>query len=138
MSQDQPVSTAGPQPRDSLVTTAHVVYGLHTFSVLIFAGSVATIVGAFVFGIPSIIALIISYANQSSARGTFLESHFRWQIRTFWFAAMWALVAALLFVTIIGIVVAWIVAIAAGLWVIYRIVRGWLALSNREAVSPLA
>ncbi|MGH8678249.1 MAG: DUF4870 family protein [Burkholderiales bacterium] len=136
MSQDeQAVSTA--QPRDSLVTTAHVVYGLHSLSVLICASSIATVVGAFVFGIPSIIAVILNYANRSEARGSYLESHFRWQIRTFWFAAMWALITALLIVTIIGIVVAWIVAIGAGLWVIYRIARGWLALSNREPVSPM-
>ena len=120
------------QPSDSLVTTVHVVYGLHALSVLIGATSVATIVGAFVFGIPSIIAVIINYAMQSDARGTYLESHFRWQIRTFWFAALWALVALLLFVTIIGIVVAWIVALGVGLWVIYRIARGWVALANHE------
>jgi uncharacterized membrane protein len=124
-----PVST---QPSDSLVTTVHVVYGLHALSVLIGATSIATIVGAFVFGIPSIIAVIINYAMQSDARGTYLESHFRWQIRTFWFAALWALVAMLLFITIIGIVVAWILALGVGLWVIYRIARGWVALANRE------
>ena len=130
MSQDtNPLSN---QPSDSLVTTVHVVYGLHALSVLIGATSVATIVGAFVFGIPSIIAVIINYAMQSDARGTYLESHFRWQIRTFWFAALWALVALLLFVTIIGIVVAWIVALGVGLWVIYRIARGWVALANHE------
>ena len=137
MNQDQSTVNAGAAPRDSLVTTAHVVYGLHSLSALICATSLATIVGAFVFGIPSIIAVIINYANQSGARGTFLESHFRWQIRTFWFAALWALIALLLFVTIIGIVFAWMVAIGAGLWVIYRIARGWLALSNREAISPM-
>ena len=130
MSQDtNPLSN---QPSDSLVTTVHVVYGLHALSVLIGATSVATIVGAFVFGIPSIIAVIINYAMQSDARGTYLESHFRWQIRTFWFAALWALVALLLFVTIIGIVVAWIVALGVGLWVIYRIARGWVSLANHE------
>ena len=128
---------AGPlakQPSDSLITTTHVVYGLHAVSVLIGASSIATVVGAFVFGIPSIIAVIINYAMQSEAKGTFLESHFRWQIRTFWFAALWALVAMMLFITIIGILVAWIVALGAGLWVIYRIARGWVALANREPI----
>ncbi len=122
------------RPSDSLITTVHVVYGLHALSVLIGATSIATIIGAFVFGIPSIIAVIINYAMQSEARGTFLESHFRWQIRTFWFAALWAVVALMLFITIIGIVAAWFVAIGVGLWVIYRIARGWVALSNREAM----
>ena len=133
--QDSINQDAGPlakQPSDSLITTTHVVYGLHAVSVLIGASSIATVVGAFVFGIPSIVAVIINYAMQSEAKGTFLESHFRWQIRTFWFAALWALVAMMLFITIIGIVVAYIVALGVGLWVIYRIARGWVALANRE------
>ena len=100
MDETTPATTA--QPRQSLVTTAHVVYGLHALSVLVGASSIATIIGAFVFGIPSIVAIIINYATQSEARGTFLESHFRWQIRTFWFAALWLLIALLLIVTIIG------------------------------------
>ena len=135
MNQDSMNQDTGPvatQPSDSLITTVHVVYGLHAVSVLIGATSIATVVGAFVFGLPSIVAVIINYAMQSEAKGTFLESHFRWQIRTFWFAALWALVAMMLFITIIGIVVAWIVALGVGLWVIYRIARGWVALANRE------
>ena len=135
MNQDSMNQDTGPvatQPSDALITTVHVVYGLHAVSVLIGATSIATVVGAFVFGLPSIVAVIINYAMQSEAKGTFLESHFRWQIRTFWFAALWALVAMMLFITIIGIVVAWIVALGVGLWVIYRIARGWVALANRE------
>ena len=73
-------------PDPSLITTTHIIYGLHALSILIGLTSAITIVGAFVFGIPSIIAVIINYVNQANARGTFLESHFRWQIRTFWFA----------------------------------------------------
>lgn len=133
---NQDTGPVAAQPRDSLITTAHVVYGLHALSVLIGATSIATVVGAFVFGIPSIVAVIINYATQSEAKGTFLESHFRWQIRTFWFAALWALVALILFITlfitIVGILVTWFVALGVGLWVIYRIARGWVALANRE------
>jgi uncharacterized membrane protein len=136
---EQSITKAAPAaPRDSLVTIAHAVYGLHALSLLIGATSFLTLIGAFVFGIPSIVAVILNYANERDARGSYLESHFRWQIRTFWFAALWMLVALVLFVTIIGIVAAWIVAFGAGLWVIYRIVRGWLALSSREPVGPPA
>ncbi len=129
----------GVRPPDSLVTTTHVVYGLHALSVLIGASSIATIVGAFIFGIPSIVAVIINYAMQSDARGTFLESHFRWQIRTFWFAALWAVVAIMMFFTLVGIPFAWALIVGVGLWVIYRIARGWLALANREplVIAPL-
>ena len=49
----------------------------------------ATIVGHFLFGVPSIIAVIMNYLKRDEARGTWLESHFNWQLRTFWFAALW-------------------------------------------------
>jgi uncharacterized membrane protein len=129
-------ATGAAQPRDSTVTMAHVVYALHTASVLICATSIVTIAGAFVFGIPSIVAVILNYATRSNARDTWIESHYRWQIRTFWFALMWSLIAMLLFITLIGIPLAWLLAIFTGLWVIYRIIRGWIALANREPVAP--
>ena len=117
-------------PDPSLITTTHIIYGLHTLSILIGLTSAITVVGAFVFGIPSIIAVIVNYVNQPNARGTFLESHFRWQIRTFWYALMWILIGIVLFITIIGIPIAWVVFVGAGIWVIYRIARGWLTLQN--------
>jgi len=83
-----------------------------------------------VFGIPSIIAVVVNYVNQPNARGTFLESHFRWQIRTFWFALMWILIGVVLFITIIGIPLAWAALVGAGIWVIYRVARGWLTLQH--------
>ena len=118
------------EPEPSLVTIAHVVYALHALSLLIGITTAATIVGAFVFGVPSIIAVIINYLKKAEAGGTFLESHFRWQIRTFWFSLLWCMIAAFLFITIIGIPLAFIVLFAAGAWAIYRIARGWLALRD--------
>jgi len=118
----------------SLVNVTHLVYALHALSLLIGITSAATIIGAFVFGMPSIIAVIINYLKRREARGTFLESHFRWQIRTFWFGLLWCLLGGFLFVTFIGIPFAVVVIIAAGLWVIYRVVRGWLALRDRRAM----
>ncbi|MEO8164244.1 MAG: hypothetical protein ABI619_02510 [Betaproteobacteria bacterium] len=117
---------------NSLITTTQVIYGLHALSILIGVTSAVTIVGAFVFGIPSIIAVIINYAYRSDTRSTFLESHFRWQIRTFWFALLWSVLGMMLVVTLIGIPVAWIIFIAAGLWVVYRVARGWLTLQERK------
>ncbi|HWH47528.1 MAG TPA: hypothetical protein VN664_06995 [Burkholderiales bacterium] len=119
-------------PSPSLVTTTHIIYGLHALGILIGLTSAITVVGAFVFGIPSIIAVIINYVNQANARGTFLESHFRWQIRTFWFAFMWILIGLVLFLTILGIPIAWVIFVGAGIWVIYRIARGWLTLQDSK------
>ena len=120
------------EPPPSLVNVAHLVYALHALSLLIGVTTAATIVGAFVFGVPSIIAVVINYLKRDAARGTFLESHFRWQIRTFWFALLWCLIGAFLFATFIGIPLAVAVFFAAGAWVIYRIARGWLALRDRK------
>ena len=130
---DIEISSEG--PASSLVTTAQIIYGLHSLSILIGLTSAITIVGAFVFGVPSIIAVILNYVYQPNVRGTFLESHFRWQIRTFWFALLWIVIGLMLFVTLIGIPLAWILCIAAGIWVIYRVARGWLTLQERKPMA---
>ena len=121
-------NTAVPtDPPPSLVTVTHLVYALHALSLLIGVTTAATIVGAFVFGVPSIIAVVINYVKRGEARGTFLESHFRWQIRTFWFGVLWvALCVLFVFLTLgIGVFVVWIPAGILAIWFIYRIARGW-------------
>ena len=124
--------TPSRDPDPSLVTISHVTYALHAVGLALGAFGAASVVGSFLFGWPSIIAVIINYVKRSEARGTLLESHFRWQIRTFWFAALWCVIAGMLFITVIGIPLAFAVIVAAGLWTIYRIVRGWLALRDRR------
>jgi uncharacterized membrane protein len=89
-------------------------------------------VTAFLTGWPSIIAVILNYMKRSEVRGTWLDSHFSWQIRTFWFALLWLAVGAVLFVTVVGIPVAFVLWFATGIWVLYRIIRGWLALSSQK------
>jgi uncharacterized membrane protein len=133
---EETVVHANPEP--SLVNVIHLVYALHALSLLIGITTAATIIGAFVFGLPSIIAVVINYLKREDARGTFLASHFRWQIRTFWFALLWCLIGAFLFATFIGIPLAVAVFFAAGLWVIYRIARGWLALRDRKPMYVIA
>ncbi len=108
----------------------HVIYGLHAFSAIAGLTSAAFVVTAFLSGWPSIIAVILNYIKRSEVRGTWLDSHFRWQIRTFWYAVLWFVIAGLLAITLIGIPAAIVVMLIAGLWVIYRIARGWLSLLN--------
>ena len=122
------------EPEPGLVRVAHIVYALHALSLVIGAFGAATVVGAFVFGWPSIIAVIINYVKRGEARGTWLESHFRWQIRTFWYALLWVIVAGLVFITVVGIPVAWVMIFLLGIWAIYRVARGWLALNDRRAL----
>ena len=116
----------------------HAMYALHAFAGFIGITSGATIIGTFVFGLPSIVAIIMNYARRDSVRGSWLESHFTWQIRTFWFALVWAclvfLSGAALAIVLVGFAV-WIVGfIALGIWAIYRIARGWMALNARRVV----
>ncbi len=134
------VTVPGRSVDASLISYTHVIYALHSLSVLIGLTSAVTIVGSFIFGLPSIVAVIMNYARQSDVRGTFLESHFSWQIRTFWFALLWVLVIVaisfpLIFV-IIGLATLPICLALLGIWVIYRIIRGWLALRDRRPVNP--
>ena len=118
------------QSESSLVGWTQVIYGLHAFSLLTGILGAATVVGAFLTGWPSIIAVILNYVKRSDVRGTWLESHFRWQIRTFWFGLLWVgLCVAFIIGTLgIGIIIAWLPLGVVSLWFVYRIVRGWLAL----------
>lgn len=113
---------------------AHVMYGLHAFSAIGGLLTSASIVGSFITGWPSIIAVVINFATRSRVAGTWLESHWRWQLRTFWFAVLWVLVAAAMFVTVVGIPFAWALVVGTGLWVLYRVVRGWLVLLDRKGL----
>ena len=122
-------------PSAGLVRLTHIIYGLHTFSALMGLISSAAVVTAFLTGWPSILAVILNYAKRADVRGTFLESHFRWQIRTFWFALLWVVLAVLIALTIIGIPLAWLAVVVTGVWVLYRIGRGWLALNEGRLVG---
>ena len=130
-------STAYPSlqpPREGLVFLTYLIYALHAVSAIGGVLSPALVVTEFLFGWPSIIAIIINYVKRDATRGSYLESHFRWQIRTFWFALLWVLVAWFFMITVIGMPVAILVAWFAGLWVLYRIARGLLRLLNGRAM----
>jgi uncharacterized membrane protein len=101
----------------SLVKLTHAIYALYAAS--------------FFLGITAIVAIIMNYVKRDDVRGTFLESHFHWQIRTFWIALAWGIVGAILMLAVIGIPL----LIAGGVWCIYRIVKGWLALADRKPVG---
>lgn len=127
------------RPADpSLVSYTHIIYALHSISALIGLTSGVTVIGSFIFGLPSIVAVIMNYARQSEVRGTYLESHFRWQIRTFWFALLMSIivwfVSLPLMLAIIGFATLWLGLALISLWLIYRIVRGWIALRDGRAM----
>lgn len=125
-------STAGPTPSPGLIQITHIIYALHALSVIAGIVGAATVVGMMVTGWPSIIAVILNYIKRGEARGTWLESHFRWQIRTFWFALLWAVIATVCILTIVGVVIGIPLIIAVGIWIVYRVARGWLKLSEQK------
>jgi uncharacterized membrane protein len=124
------------QPSQSLVRTAHIVYALHALGLAIGAFGAASVVGSFLFGWPSIIAVIINYVKRADVRGTWLDSHFGWQIRTFWYALLWAVIVALISAPLTLVVVGfgtWAIGmLLLGVWAIYRVARGWLRLNNAQ------
>jgi len=101
----------------SLKTTATVVYALQA--------------AGFFVGITWIAAIVIDYVKRDDARGTWLESHYRWQIRTFWWGLLWGIVGGILLLVLVG----YFVLLATAIWIIYRIAKGWLYLSENR---PLA
>jgi uncharacterized membrane protein len=111
-------------PNSNLVNLTYLIYGLHLFSAVNGVLTSAFVVTAFLSGWPSLLAVLINYVKRDATRGTYLESHFRWQIRTFWFALLWLVIGAVLVVTVIGIPLAWIMVMLVGLWVLYRMLRG--------------
>lgn len=119
----------------NLVTLTYVIYCLHLFSAITGVMTSAAVVTAFLTGWPSIIAVLLNYIKRGAVRGTYLESHFRWQIRTFWFSLLWVVVAAVLFITVIGIPVAWVLVFLLGIWVIYRMARGLLRLNDNRPIE---
>jgi uncharacterized membrane protein len=123
---------------EGLRAWTHVIYGLHAWSVLAGLLSPALVVTTFLLGWPSIIGVILNYVKRSEARGTMLESHFRWQIRTFWLAVPWALLGVVFWVTLFLIPLAIVVWIATGLWVAYRVARGWISLLNDKPMPTAA
>lgn len=132
-----PVSSAEArlaEPPASALTIAKLVYGLHGFAILVGIVGSATVIGSFVGSVPSIVAVILNYLKRRDARGTWLESHYRWQIRTFWLAALWSLVTAivsgLLLIVLVGIAT-WVIGLfVLGVWATIRILRGWLKLRD--------
>lgn len=138
---NMPATAAQLAPDPSIITVAKVVYGLHALSIIIGIVTGASIIGAFLFGWPSIAAVVLNYVMRSEARGTYVDSHFSWQIRTFWYAMLFAMVVAF-----VGFVLSWLLIgfavwtfgfVVMGIWVGYRIVRGWMRLSRGEAM-PVA
>ena len=119
-------------PLQSVLTVAHIVYALHAIAIILGISGAPTIIGSFIGSLPSILAVILNYVQRGEARDTWAESHYRWQIRTFWYALLWFLIAWILILTMIGIPFGMGLLALLTVWLIYRILRGWLRLGKRQ------
>lgn len=118
MSEEMVVVKSNDERQRSAKTLATVVYALQAAS--------------FLFGITLIIAVIVNYVKLDDVKGTWLESHFRWQIRTFWYTAVWTVLGVITFLVLIG----YFILLAAAIWLIYRVVKGWLYLNDGKTMYP--
>jgi len=110
-----PDSELSPERLQSLARLAAIVYGLQALSLL-------------TTGLALFAGIIINYVRREDVRSTWLESHFRWQIRSFWFTLLWTALGLLTLPLLIG----WLILTAAGIWLIYRIVKGGVYLYEKR------
>ena len=125
-------TTVAVDPRH--ISYTHIMYALHAVSILTGAAGSAFIATYFVFGLPSIVAVVMNYVRRPLVRGTWLESHFRWQLRTFWITLLVLVLLSPLVITIVLIPVVILATVVLGLWAMYRIARGWLALRDGRSL----
>jgi uncharacterized membrane protein len=141
MNESSSPTTPAPALDHSLRNYTNWIYGLHALSIAIGLVGTQSVAGRFVFGLPSIVAVIMNYARRAEAQGTPFAAHFRWQIRTFWFALLWYLVTVIFSWPLVflglGVGMMWLGLVATGGWVIYRVVRGWLALRDGKPLPGM-
>ena len=115
------------------VLAVYVLYGIAALASLFGAGLPI----APLFGVIGFIGLVIAYVKRDEARGTWLDSHLRWLIRTFWYGLLWCLVGWLLIVMLIGLLISPVIWIAAALWILYRVIRGFLRFGKQEPMPVM-
>lgn len=91
------------------------VYGVYILQALFFIGLFFT----------PVMGVVVNYIKQDDVKGSWLESHFTWQKRTFWYGLMWLVLATLSFIFI-----SWVIVAVAGIWYFYRIAKGWIYLTD--------
>ena len=111
----EPQAVPVTQDSSALLRITHLVYGLLGLGLLL---------GWF----PAVIGVILNYVKLEDVEGTWLESHFRWQLRTFWWGLLWAVIGIITFLIVVG----WFILIADGIWILYRVIKGWLNLNDNK------
>lgn len=110
-----------PQPQGiNMRTILHIVYGLYA-------------IGFITGGLATLAAVILAYVKRGDAAGTIYASHFDWVLRTFWWSLLWGVLSAIFTLLFIG----WIGLFVVVIWVLYRLVKGWLTLAEGKPVGAM-
>jgi uncharacterized membrane protein len=136
-----PTSTPTSESRQPPLTAALLVYILFALAALAGIASHGFPLFAPLLGLIGIVAIIIAYVKRGEAAGTWVASHFHWLIRTFWWSLLWALLGGLVLITLglilIGIPIAFLIWAADTIWVIYRVIRGYLLFHESKPVPGM-
>jgi uncharacterized membrane protein len=131
-----------PAPCAALISMTLVVYALFGAAAIIALVSSGFPLIAPLFGIVGIIGIILAYVKRGEATGTWLASHYRWLIRTFWFSLLWGIIGAIIFVVLffvflIGLVIGYAIWVATTIWVLYRLIRGYVLFKDSQPVPGM-
>ena len=136
-----PGSTAPGAPPSSLVSTTLLVYALFGVAAVVGLVSSGFPLMAPLIGVVGIVAIVLAYVKRGEAAGTWLESHYRWLIRTFWFSLLWGAIGAVVFVllliVVIGVFIGYLIWVATTIWVLYRLVRGYTLFNQSKPVPGM-
>jgi uncharacterized membrane protein len=124
----------------SAALLAYALFGVSAAAALISAGGI--VVAAPLVGLLGIIGVIVCYVKRDEAQGTWVASHFRWLIRTFWYSLLWSVIGGIIFVLLfivflLGPILAWFIWGAASIWVLYRVIRGYLLFKDSKPIPAM-
>jgi uncharacterized membrane protein len=139
---DTPVPPgASGAPSPALISMTLVIYALFGVAAVVGLASSGFPLIAPLTGIVGIIAVILAYVKRSEAAGTWLAAHYRWLIRTFWYSLLWGIIGAVIFVVLllilIGPVIAYVIWVATTIWVLYRLIRGYMLFNASQPVPGM-
>jgi uncharacterized membrane protein len=134
-------SPASATPSSSLISTTLLVYALFGIAAVVGLVSSGFPLAAPLMGIVGIVGVIVAYVKRGEATSTWLESHYRWLIRTFWFSLLWGAIGAVVFVLLaiilIGLFIGYLIWVATTIWVLYRLVRGYMLFNESKPVPGM-
>src|SRR5262245_48159109 len=136
-SPSDPAGTTGNPPVNGALL-AYALFGVGAVAGLLSSGFPVI---APLTGILGIVGLIVAYVNREEAQGTWVASHLRWLIRTFWYSLLWAVIGWVVLLILgwilIGIPIAILIWGIAAIWVIYRVIRGYLLFSKSQPIPGM-